>query len=69
MSHTWPSRNKHDPYQKVHFEEYLSNINEPLDDSLRDTPQLGAELLGSGYDMCRSMRRRAKRLRRIAGRP
>ena len=68
MSRTWSNNNKHNPYQKVYFKEYLSNINEPLDNPLQDTPrQLQAEMLGNMRDIQHGIRRMAKRLRRMAG--
>jgi len=68
MSHTWSSANKHDPYQKVHFKEYLSNINEPVDNSMQYTPKdLQAEMLERGRNVRHDIRRRARRLRGMAG--
>lgn len=68
MSHTWSNTNKHDPYQKVHFKEYLSNINEPVDDSMQYTPEdLVTEMLEDGRNVRQDIRRRARRLRRTAG--
>lgn len=69
MSHTWPSRNKHTPYQKVHFKEYLSSVTEPLDNPLQDTPKrLEMKVSRNGRDIRRDIRRRAKRLRHITER-
>jgi hypothetical protein len=61
MSHY---QNKQQKRSKIHFQEYLSNTNEPLDDISGDLPaELEAELLGNRKFMRRRFRDIAQRSR------
>lgn len=54
-------KNKH---PKVYFQQYLSNLREPDDNSSADTPpELEAELLENSFMMRRRMRHLANRMR------
>lgn len=51
-------------YPKVDFEQYLSNLNEPLDDNWEDSPEeIRAEMLESARAMRRGFRKTALKLR------
>lgn len=57
-------RHENNKHPKVHFEQYLYNSSEPLDDISSDTPpELKAELLENSFIQKRRFRRIAQRMR------
>lgn len=60
------TKNKQQKHPKVYFDQYLSNLGEPLDDVLGDTPpEIEARLLINSHSMRRQVRRMAQRMRRL----
>jgi hypothetical protein len=65
MSHSFTkTKSSYQKHPKVHFEQYIDNINEPTDDNSHDIPsELEAELLESSKKMRWNFRNRARKLR------